>query len=359
MKKKYIYFILCCFAVASLLAGCANKETILNDVGENITIDTDDQKEPESTQDNLSETDGHKHSYVEEITKESTCDERGVITYTCSCGDSYTEETSFMDHCTDRSEITKEATCTEEGIITYYCIFCGKEVYTESIAKLPHNENCNHETSEVVTDPKDYTFTQCFKIMFATDRTGLYASPDKNSEPYRYLEMGTVVPVVSKCDQADFYRTPWGTTVAGWTLTEERPAEYATGEEGVWENFKEESDSKYTYWSGIYRVNGYELHCEHMNKPYVERHMECARQGLYKLMYRELDTEYWSGNYEIMIEKGGFFYASEYVDWLIMYAESQGLTVAVPGAQETLLVYRAPKDENSEKLLLISVTLGK
>ena len=35
--------------------------------------------------------DAHTHSYVGAVTKEPTCNEEGVKTYTCSCGDSYTE----------------------------------------------------------------------------------------------------------------------------------------------------------------------------------------------------------------------------------------------------------------------------
>ena len=34
----------------------------------------------------------HTHSYTAEITKEPTCTEKGVKTFTCSCGDSYTED---------------------------------------------------------------------------------------------------------------------------------------------------------------------------------------------------------------------------------------------------------------------------
>ena len=39
----------------------------------------------------------HTHSYTEEKT-ESTCTEKGKITYTCQCGDSYTEETEAIGH---------------------------------------------------------------------------------------------------------------------------------------------------------------------------------------------------------------------------------------------------------------------
>lgn len=306
------------------------------------------------------ESDSHEHSYTEELTKEPTCDESGEMTYTCACGDTYTEETGRMDHCTDRSEITKEATCEEEGVETFYCIFCGREIYTEKIAKLPHTANCNHESGKTETsmDPKDYTYTQYIKLMYVTGTNGLYSWPDENSDPYTYLEIGTAVPVVSKCDQADFYQTPWGMTISGKNLSEERPVEYAPGGEEGWDSFKEESDAKYTYWTGVYRVNGYEVHSDYMNKPYVERHINYAKQGLYTLMYRDVNSEYWSGCYEIMIDKDDYFMSSQYLDWIEAYMKSKGLKVSTAG-EEPLLVYRSPKSEDSQKLVVVSICVGK
>ena len=55
----------------------------------------------------------HKHNYVTTITKEPTCTETGEKTFTCDCGDSYTEEIPAKGHnfengaCTDCGE--KEA----------------------------------------------------------------------------------------------------------------------------------------------------------------------------------------------------------------------------------------------------------
>ena len=40
----------------------------------------------------------HKHSYTSTVTKQSTCRETGVRTYTCSCGSSYTETIPVTDH---------------------------------------------------------------------------------------------------------------------------------------------------------------------------------------------------------------------------------------------------------------------
>ena len=372
MKKIFLGLILSCSIIGGILTGCGKNEESSSKTTEVTTVENEStteveqkteeetgvESETESKTEAEQDTEGHKHSYTQKNTKEPTCDTKGVVTYTCACGDTYTEETHYLDHCTDRSEITKKATCEEEGVETFYCIFCGKEIYTEKIAKLPHTDKCNHSSKDAITDPKNFTFTQYIKIMYVTDTTGLYAWPDVNSNPYRELEIGTAVPVISKCDQANFYRTPSGMTVSGWNLSEVRPAEYATGKEEGWENFKEESDSKYTYWTGVYRVNGYELHCEHMNKPFVERHMKYASQGLYTLMYRDVDSKYWSGCYEIMVEENCEFYSSEYRDWIVAYMEAKGLNVSVQ-SEEPLLVYRSPKDENSKKLKVISVSVGK
>ena len=40
----------------------------------------------------------HAHSYTQQITTQATCTEKGVITYTCSCNDTYTEEIPALGH---------------------------------------------------------------------------------------------------------------------------------------------------------------------------------------------------------------------------------------------------------------------
>lgn len=75
--------------------------------------------------------DSHTHDYTAVVTSEATCTEAGVITYTCDCGDSYTEAVAPLGH-NYTSEITKAATETEAGVITYTCLRC-KSTYTEEI----------------------------------------------------------------------------------------------------------------------------------------------------------------------------------------------------------------------------------
>lgn len=79
----------------------------------------------------------HTHSYSARETKAATCTENGVITYSCSCGDSYTQNTASLGH-SYRSEVTKQPTRSETGIRTYTCTRCGS-TYMESIPKLPED----------------------------------------------------------------------------------------------------------------------------------------------------------------------------------------------------------------------------
>jgi bacterial surface protein 26-residue repeat/bacterial surface protein 26-residue repeat/bacterial surface protein 26-residue repeat/bacterial surface protein 26-residue repeat/bacterial surface protein 26-residue repeat/bacterial surface protein 26-residue repeat len=78
----------------------------------------------------------HIHNYVGTITKEPTCTEAGEKTYTCDCGDSYTEEIPATGH-HYTGTITREPTCTEAGEKTYTCD-CG-DSYTEVIPATGHH----------------------------------------------------------------------------------------------------------------------------------------------------------------------------------------------------------------------------
>ena len=85
--------------------------------------------------------DVHAHAYTEEVTKAATCTENGVRTYTCPCGDTYTEEIPATGH---------SYICTEtDDSYVYICENCG-DTYTEE--KLPTVE-VNLQVGET------YTFT--------------------------------------------------------------------------------------------------------------------------------------------------------------------------------------------------------
>lgn len=119
----------------------------------------------------------HTHSYVAKVTKNATCTEDGIRTYTCSCGDSYTEKIVATGHSISNGvcskcgyveneeehfhqyteTITKQATCMDNGIITYTCS-C-KDSYTKEIPATGHN----YVTTVVAStcDTKGYTLHKC------------------------------------------------------------------------------------------------------------------------------------------------------------------------------------------------------
>lgn len=78
----------------------------------------------------------HKHSYTSKVTTEPTCTKTGVKTFTCLCGDKYTESIPVIDHSYNKTTITKNPTCVETGIKTFSCV-CGK-FYTKTLPVVEH-----------------------------------------------------------------------------------------------------------------------------------------------------------------------------------------------------------------------------
>jgi hypothetical protein len=72
------------------------------------------------------------------VTKEATCIEEGVMTYTCTlCGETKEEAIPTTDHTWGEWEVTTPASCGVEGVETRTCSVCG-ETETRAIAALEH-----------------------------------------------------------------------------------------------------------------------------------------------------------------------------------------------------------------------------
>lgn len=83
------------------------------------------------------------------VTKEPTCTEAGVRTYTCSlCGETKTEAIPAKGHAYQTS--VKEPTCTEAGLRTYTCSLCG-ETKTETIPAKGHSYQTDDKGNQVCT----------------------------------------------------------------------------------------------------------------------------------------------------------------------------------------------------------------
>jgi len=90
------------------------------------------------------------HNEVSAVTKNPTCQEEGLRTYTCKdCGAE--RIVPIEKHSYDRGIITKSQTCTEEGIRTYTCTVCGYqkteavEVHTYDAGVISKQPNCLEE----------------------------------------------------------------------------------------------------------------------------------------------------------------------------------------------------------------------
>lgn len=89
----------------------------------------------------------HEHVYSSEETKPATCGKPGVMTYTCECGDTYTEEIPATGNHSYTSTVTTPATCAVPGVMTYTCSVCG-DSYTEVIPATGEHDfqggDCQH-----------------------------------------------------------------------------------------------------------------------------------------------------------------------------------------------------------------------
>lgn len=105
-----------------------------------------------------------EHEYDEGIiTKEATCTEEGVKTFTCKlCGEDKAETVPFAEHRYDSGKVTKEATCNEEGEKTLTCQICGNEkVETIKIKDHDYEEEITKEATFTEEGEKTFTCKNC------------------------------------------------------------------------------------------------------------------------------------------------------------------------------------------------------
>lgn len=107
--KKRILKLLMVGLLACVLVGCGNQQEINNSeqpsTTESTTSPTEEPTEPP-----------HEHAYTESITIEATCEQDGLKTFTCECGDSYTEVIIATGHNYEEViDSAVEATCDTDG----------------------------------------------------------------------------------------------------------------------------------------------------------------------------------------------------------------------------------------------------
>ena len=108
----------------------------------------------------------HQHDWGEGVvTTEPTCEEKGVRTYTCSCGETKTESIKALGHDWGEWSVKTAATCTQDGAEERACKRQGCGKTEERVVKAAHDWDAE-QTIAAGTDPADqvgYTFATCKK----------------------------------------------------------------------------------------------------------------------------------------------------------------------------------------------------
>ena len=98
----------------------------------------------------------HNHSYTETSRKAATCSSTGSITYTCSCGDSYTETIPKTEHSWEAhygSVLVIDTPYSSAKYTThYYCGGCGADLGIIESAARAHVGSCSASGASIVEE---------------------------------------------------------------------------------------------------------------------------------------------------------------------------------------------------------------
>ena len=176
MFKKLLMLL----TVAVMLIGCDNKQEANNP-----------NTEQQSTTKN-----SHEHMYTESITKEATCTDTGVKTFTCECGDTYTESIEATGHIYGDYVSNNDATYTADGTETATCV-CGlTDTRTASGSKL------------------EYTYTDLNKTMYAKSTVNVRSLPSTDGDKLGGLSKTQEVAVTGQCNETSWYRINYNNGIA-------------------------------------------------------------------------------------------------------------------------------------------------
>ena len=126
----------------------------------------------------------HTHSYTSKVTKPATCTENGVKTYTCECGDSYTETIPATGHISSDWIIDKNAAINVKGSKHKECTVCKTVLETADIPALPM---INIQSANVSVSTNSYVFDNTAKKPSVTVKIGGKALKNGSDYTVSYL----------------------------------------------------------------------------------------------------------------------------------------------------------------------------
>lgn len=192
MKKRILTIMFASVLAMATLVGCGNSETMKaekDNATETASVETvETEVETEAP---------HEHAYTEEVTKEATCLEEGEKTFTCECGDTYTEAIPATGHVFENYVSNEDATYEADGTETATCLVCG-------------------ETDTRVAEGSmfTYTFEDMEATKYAKSTVNVRSLPTTDGEKLGGLSTNDEVKVTGKCNETGWYRIEYSDSVA-------------------------------------------------------------------------------------------------------------------------------------------------
>lgn len=188
MKKKIISSLLVLVLSMSFFVGCGSKTDNVSD-NAGITPEPTTTSEPTEAP--------HEHTYTETITTEATCEADGEATYTCECGDTYTEAIATQGHVFETYTSNNDATYTADGTETAKC------------------SNCDvTDTRTAEGSMLTYTYTDMDSTMYAQKTVNVRSMPSTDGEKLGSLSTNDEVKVTGQCAETSWYRIEYSGGVA-------------------------------------------------------------------------------------------------------------------------------------------------
>lgn len=192
MKRKLATLLTFALTV-TVFGGCGNASADLPESTEAVA--TVAEAEPTATPE-LTEA-PHEHTYTEAVTTKATCETDGVKTFTCECGDSYTEAIPATGHSFTNYVYNEDATYTADGTETAKCDKCDET-----------------DTRTAEGTMLTYTFNDMSATKYAKSTVNVRNLPDTDGEKVGSLSMNQEVTVTGQCNETGWYRIEYNGNTA-------------------------------------------------------------------------------------------------------------------------------------------------
>ena len=187
MHKRLLTTIAIITLSTTIFTGCGNEQEKVAQL-ETATEESTPTQETETTITPEETEEPHSHNYIEEITTQASCETDGLKTFSCDCGDTYTETISATEHIFENYASNNDATYIADGTETAKCNTCElTDTRTAEGSKL------------------EYTYTDMTATMYATQTVNIRNLPSTDGEKIGSISTNQELTVKAQCNETSWY----------------------------------------------------------------------------------------------------------------------------------------------------------